>query len=217
MINLSDLKAFLPSAINADLRLLVSQSSDPLSVSIYSDFEVDSVSFDSHGKSIHGRTLVEKALQQVEEIKIVLIRRSKSARVESIANLSPPEPSKSAPLIKPKFEEILAAYRSAASGREFVALKWFRDTWIPQQSYAWARDPETVMVILKSAIEEGVLRKEQLPNPNNPNHPTTTLREGNGSLSGGGVREHSSIGARRNFSPISIQGKPLSATVLDGR
>ena len=102
---------------------------------------------------------------------------------------------------------------SPSSNYNFAAKKWFRDTWIPQQDFAWCKDPESVKKNLRIAIGQGLFRREQNQNAYNPNFPTTTLKEGNPLTLVSATSEHRSS---RTFRPIKIQGKPLSLTVIEG-
>jgi hypothetical protein len=222
--NLNSIRPILAESLDHSFALLSAQIPDSKAQYILQNFEVDSVSLESDQKAIHGRTLWEKAIDQADEIKIVMIRREKASDSNS-ETASPTEPKQivetpnhisgqdsSASQI---YSELLQALQNASAGRRFVALKWFRDAWLPQQEFDWVADPEKVRSVIRSAIDAGVLRKEQLANPNNPEHPTTTLKPGMLNQPRVTVPPHEE--GKRRFTPMSISGKPLSATILEGR
>lgn len=100
--------------------------------------------------------------------------------------------------------------------RGFVALKWFRDAYLLQQSYGWAVEQRDRQQVLAEAIQKNWILTSKAPNPNNPAHPVTTIRL-NRSL--GEVREILRRDARgdSDFAPLTIAGELLSETVLRER
>lgn len=93
-------------------------------------------------------------------------------------------------------------------GLAFVALKRFRDILLPAKGYAWATEAEQRQAVLAAAIEKGLVVTSRIPNPRSP-FPTTTVRLNRTRLGG------QSEGHR--YSPIRIQGEPLSSTILRDR
>jgi hypothetical protein len=101
-------------------------------------------------------------------------------------------------------------------GYEFVSLKWFRDSALPNEGFAWATDELARHNALQEAIDRRWLLTSKVPNPRPPNFPVTAIRlnrqlpEVNAALGkpGGGVMD---------FRPVSIRGESLSATVLRDR
>ena len=100
--------------------------------------------------------------------------------------------------------------------RQFVALKTFRDQFLPQRPWTWAQTPEGRDRALRQAIEQRLILKRQVPNPRSPEFPTTAI-----SLN----REHPQVSAvlaatqreRSPFHPVRIRGEELSATVIAER
>ena len=214
-MNLTTAKPSLTSELNEFLAKVISLTSNPQLKSLLSRFEVQNLSLSKDHEKVHGRTTVEKAIEQADQIQLVLIPRTQ--QIAQTSNPTNPtetpnggseEFAKSNPQL-----EILEAFRTAKKGHRFVALKWFRDQWLRQQGYAWSNDPEQIKIHLRTAIDQGTLRKELLPNPNNPEYPTTTLHEGN-SITESPVSPNRPL---RQFSPIAIPGKPLSVSVIEGR
>ncbi|HEX4128433.1 MAG TPA: hypothetical protein VHZ24_00210 [Pirellulales bacterium] len=99
--------------------------------------------------------------------------------------------------------------------REFVALKKFRDEYLPQLGYVWAQARDACGDALADAIEQQIILKGSVFNPRLP-HPTTTIRLN---------REHPAVNEvlrvraaeRSAFRPVQIQGPPLSQTILSER
>ena len=113
--------------------------------------------------------------------------------------------------------ELLTALERAESDprRQFVALKWFRDEFLPSQGFPWASDPREAGRVLREATDQGLVLTAKVPNPKAPAYPTSTIRVN---------RTHpelrSRLSAKRTaelFRPIRIKGERLSQTVLDQR
>lgn len=58
----------------------------------------------------------------------------------------------------------------------FIALKWFRDTYLQKRGYAWAMDPDMPRRLIQEATEAGVLVMHKVPNPKQPEFPVTGIR-----------------------------------------
>ena len=101
-------------------------------------------------------------------------------------------------------------------GFDFVALKWFRDLFLPAECPDWAESRPLRDRAVRSAIEDGVILTNKVPNPKNPAFPVTAIRVNRAHPEVIGVLgENDSSGPR--FRPVSIRGEPLSKTVLDER
>ncbi len=74
-------------------------------------------------------------------------------------------------------EELRAALAEAErGGHAFIALKWFRDAFLPRKMYAWTRHPEQRQMILAESIQRGCVVTGKIPNPKSPAFPTTTIQ-----------------------------------------
>lgn len=114
--------------------------------------------------------------------------------------------------------ELIRALRSAEQrpGFDFVALKWFRDLFLPAQEYQWSLTSTDRDRALRSAVDEGIVLTYKVPNPKTPAFPVTAVRLN---------RQHPEVSAvlrdegadASSFTPIDIKGEPLSATVLRER
>jgi hypothetical protein len=93
-------------------------------------------------------------------------------------------------------------------GRAFIALKWFRDDVLTSKGFAWALDSEQRQAVLASAIEKGLIVTSRVPNPRSP-FPTTSIR-----LNRAPVTPQTTA---RRYSPVKIQGEPLSSTISRDR
>lgn len=93
-------------------------------------------------------------------------------------------------------------------GRAFIALKWFRDDVLAATGFAWASDAEQRQTVLASAIAKGLVLTSRIPNPRS-SFPTTAIRVNRTPTAAGDRRER--------YSPVRIQGDPLSSTILRDR
>jgi hypothetical protein len=117
----------------------------------------------------------------------------------------------------PARDLVLALARAANDPQlGFVSLKWFRDTYLPQQGYAWAAAPENRQRVLVEAIERRWILTSKVPNPKNPQYPVTAIRV-NEPLADVRKILSQEAGLGSAFAPITIAGEPLSETVLRER
>ncbi len=87
------------------------------------------------------------------------------------------EPSRMPADIDEKIKELCATLAEAErGGHAFIALKWFRDSFLPRKSFPWNQNPESRQLILAEAILRGVVLTSKIPNPKTPAYPTTTIR-----------------------------------------
>jgi len=104
----------------------------------------------------------------------------------------------------------------SSPGFQFVALKWFRDVFLPAQGLEWTRSGSGRHEVLKEAISRRLILTSKVPNPKDPQFPVTAIRlnrllpEVRASLS-------QAAGTENDFDPVSIPGENLSATVLRER
>ena len=120
----------------------------------------------------------------------------------------PAEPDSSATT-----DAVVEALRRAEPSRPFVGLTWFRDRVLPASGADWARNPETVRQLLRSAIEQHLILTSQVPNPNQPDRPVTAIR-----VNRTHPRFQSAPPERHGrFQPVRIRGGSISETVLSER
>ncbi len=94
-------------------------------------------------------------------------------------------------------------------GHAFIALKWFRDSFLPRKAFRWNQHPETRQMVLAEAIQRGVVMTSKIANPKTPAYPTTTIRL---NRSEAGIPDEA-----QRFHPIAVQGEPFGETIEEGR
>jgi hypothetical protein len=110
------------------------------------------------------------------------------------------------PDIDDRIKELCATLAEAErGGHAFIALKWFRDSFLPRKAFSWNQNPESRQMILAEAILRGVVLTSKIPNPKTPAYPTTTIRLNRAEA---GVPEEA-----QRFRPVAVSGEPLSATL----
>ena len=83
-------------------------------------------------------------------------------------------------------------------GHAFIALKWFRDSFLPRKSFRWNQNPESRQEVLAEAIQRGVVVTSKIANPKTPAYPTTTIRL---NRSEAGIPDEA-----HRFHPVAVQG-----------
>jgi hypothetical protein len=92
-------------------------------------------------------------------------------------------------------------------GHAFIALKWFRDSFLPRKSFLWNQNPESRQMILAEAILRGVVLTSKIPNPKTPAYPTTTIRLNRAEA---GIPEEA-----QRFRPVAVQGESMAGSLMD--
>jgi len=109
-----------------------------------------------------------------------------------------------------RVKELCAALAEAErGGHAFIALKWFRDSFLPRKMFRWNQHPETRQVVLAEAIQRGVVLTSKIANPKTPAYPTTTIRLNRAEA---GIPEEA-----QRFHPIEVQGEPVGAAIDQDR
>jgi hypothetical protein len=94
-------------------------------------------------------------------------------------------------------------------GHAFIALKWFRDSFLPRKAYRWNQNPESRQAILAEAIQRGVVLTSKIANPKTPAYPTTTIRLNRAEA---GIPEEA-----QRFHPVAVHGETLTAVLEEER
>jgi hypothetical protein len=109
-----------------------------------------------------------------------------------------------------RVKELCGALAEAErGGHAFIALKWFRDSFLPRKAYRWNQHPETRQAVLAEAIQRGAVLTSKIANPKTPAYPTTTIRLNRAEA---GIPEEA-----QRFHPIEVQGEPVGAAISEER
>jgi len=112
--------------------------------------------------------------------------------------------------IDARVRELCSALAEAErGGHAFIALKWFRDSFLPRKAFRWNQNPESRQSVLAEAIQRGVVLTSKIANPKTPAYPTTTIRLNRAEA---GIPDEA-----QRFHPVAIQGEGLAAVIDDER
>ncbi len=109
-----------------------------------------------------------------------------------------------------RVKELCAALAEAErGGHAFIALKWFRDSFLPRKAFRWNQHPETRQMVLAEAIQRNVVMTSKIANPKTPAYPTTTIRLNRAEA---GMPEEA-----QRFHPVAVQGESAGETMEQER
>jgi hypothetical protein len=109
-----------------------------------------------------------------------------------------------------RVKELCAALAEAErGGHAFIALKWFRDSFLPRKAFRWNQHPESRQAVLAEAIQRGVVLTSKIANPKTPAYPTTTIRLNRAEA---GVPEEA-----QRFHPIAVHGDSIAEAIEEER
>lgn len=109
-----------------------------------------------------------------------------------------------------RVKELCGALAEAErGGHAFIALKWFRDSFLPRKSFRWNQNPESRQVVLAEAIQRGLVLTSKIANPKTPAYPTTTIRLNRAEA---GIPEEA-----QRFHPVAVHGEGLAAVLEEER
>jgi len=112
--------------------------------------------------------------------------------------------------IDARIKELCGALAEAErGGHAFIALKWFRDSFLPRKAFRWNQHPETRQAVLAEAIQRGAVLTSKIANPKTPAYPTTTIRL---NRTEAGIPEEG-----QRFQPIEAQGEPVAVAIDEER
>jgi len=146
------------------------------------------------------------------------IKTQAHSSIESPIEASPnPGMHSSVPVSDPLSDLIRALDRAESrQGYDFVALKWFRDSRLPFEGFAWADSDSARQTALRNAIDSRLILTSKVPNPKSPQFPVTAIRLNRLMPE---VRKILGTGNDNSleFHPVEIRGENLSATILRER
>jgi hypothetical protein len=121
----------------------------------------------------------------------------------------PEEPALSADMDDRVKELCTALAEAERGGHAFIALKWFRDSFLPRKSFRWNQHPDSRQAVLAEAIQRGVVMTSKIANPKTPAYPTTTIRLNRAEA---GVPEEA-----QRFHPVAVQGEAAAEAIEEER
>ncbi len=109
-----------------------------------------------------------------------------------------------------RVKELCAALAEAErGGHAFIALKWFRDSFLPRKNFRWIRSSESRQIVLAEAIQRGLVLTSKIANPKTPAYPTTTIRL---DRSDAPIAEEG-----HRFQPVEQGSGSIEETIQEGR
>jgi hypothetical protein len=109
-----------------------------------------------------------------------------------------------------RVRELCAALAEAErGGHAFIALKWFRDSFLPRKAFRWNQHPDSRQAVLAEAIQRGAVLTSKIANPKTPAYPTTTIRLNRAEA---GIPEEA-----QRFHPVELQGEPVAVAIDEER
>ena len=112
--------------------------------------------------------------------------------------------------IDTRIKELCGALAEAErGGHAFIALKWFRDSFLPRKAFRWNQHPETRQAVLAEAIQRGAVLTSKIANPKTPAYPTTTIRLNRAEA---GIPEDA-----QRFQPVETLGEPVAVAIDEDR
>jgi hypothetical protein len=109
-----------------------------------------------------------------------------------------------------RVKELCAALAEAErGGHAFIALKWFRDSFLPRKAFRWNQHPESRQSVLAEAIQRGVVITSKIANPKTPAYPTTTIRLNRAEA---GIPEEA-----QRFHPVAVHGDSIADAIEEER
>ena len=109
-----------------------------------------------------------------------------------------------------RVKELCAALAEAErGGHAFIALKWFRDSFLPRKAFRWNQHPDTRQAVLAEAIQRSVVLTSKIANPKTPAYPTTTIRLNRAEA---GMPEET-----QRFHPVAVHGESIAEAIEEER
>jgi len=109
-----------------------------------------------------------------------------------------------------RVKELCAALAEAErGGHAFIALKWFRDSFLPRKAFRWNQHPDSRQTVLAEAIQRGVVLTSKIANPKTPAYPTTTIRLNRAEA---GMPEEA-----QRFHPVAVHGESIEEAIEEER
>lgn len=138
------------------------------------------------------------------------VRQSRGSRVSGERELDEDLEDAAPADLDARVKELCAALAEAErGGHAFIALKWFRDSFLPRKTFRWNQHPESRQAVLAEAIQRGVVLTSKIANPKTPAYPTTTIRLNRAEA---GVPDEA-----QRFHPVVVHGEPITEDIHEER
>lgn len=113
--------------------------------------------------------------------------------------------------------EAVRALDAAEHKVSFVALKWFRDQFLPGFGVAWAATAYAGQETIKEAIDRNLFVTSKVQNPKVPAFPVTAIRLNRHLPEVQHILGSAPVAHNPIFRPVDIAGKGLSDTIIRER
>lgn len=133
--------------------------------------------------------------------------QSRSKPEEKLPTLALPTP----------LAEAIRALDAAEHKVSFVALKWFRDQFLPGFGVSWAATPYAGQETIKEAIDRGLFLTSKVQNPKAPAYPVTAIQLNRDLPEIQRALASAPAVHNRVFRPVEIAGEALSQTIVRER
>lgn len=139
------------------------------------------------------------------------------ARPEKAQSPSRSEEKAPALALPTPLAEAIRALDTAEHKVPFVALKWFRDQFLPSFGVAWAVAPYAGQETIKEAIDRGLFLTSKVQNPKAPAYPVTAIQLNRDLPEIQRILASAPAVHNRVFRPVEITGEALSQTIIRER
>ncbi len=142
------------------------------------------------------------------------VSASHAEKAKPITNSLEKQPVRALPT---QLAEAVRALDAAEHRVSFVALKWFRDQFLPGFGVAWAATPYAGQETVKEAIDRGLFLTSKVQNPKAPAYPVTAIRLNRELPEVRQILGSAPVAHNPIFRPVAIAGEALSDTIVRDR
>ncbi|HWF39626.1 MAG TPA: hypothetical protein VG322_13965 [Candidatus Acidoferrales bacterium] len=150
-------------------------------------------------------------------VSITLKPEVSASQPEKAKSISNSQGKQSVAALPTQLAEAVQALDAAEHKVSFVALKWFRDQFLPGFGVAWAATPYAGQETVKEAIDRGLFLTSKVQNPKAPAYPVTAIRLNRDLLEVRQTLGSAPVAHSRIFRPVAIAGEALSDTIVRDR
>jgi hypothetical protein len=151
-------------------------------------------------------------------VSITFVKPEASATHSKKAHFqSKPEEKPAVMALPVPLAEAIRALDAAEHKVSFVALKWFRDQFLPGFGVAWAATAYAGQETIREAIERNLFLTRKVQNPKAPAFPTTAIQLNRDLPEVQRILGSRPVVQSRIFRPVDIAGEALSDTIIRER